>query len=445
MTNSNNDGRFLNDIFRGVPAGYGLSREEQTLRATTQTLALLKDRLPTRSSDPYPQQQPNWAANVPPQVNITMPDYSRTMTPYLDDIAREQQATATGINSLASLGNEANEQRAKLVAQSRVANNQLESIDEKAFEAAYIRKAILSGMHQIRQEIENTGEEMGGELRRQTSLLDDIAKLEGTQTDSLYSINSGVHQMTQHQQGIREDLAGVNRHLDYGNQQRAQYATESNRRLDAGNVLLTRIADNLDHFEGSLDFFVINSMGIRKSLEGILDSLRNPPSNRADEIWAIGERARRSGKIEEAANMFGEGMKNDQTDPRPYYSLAMTALETGATDTARQFFVTGYNYARNYPGLNVDFLLQMARLGMILGHNELSRGLLEQAFAIDRTNIAAWYEIALVETKLKNYPLAVKTLNNLLYVARRQRGSSGYVLKIMHEPFFAPILKFLNQ
>lgn len=101
-SNPENQGRFLKDILRGVPSGYGLTRSEQTVRELSQisqALRTTRDRLPASISISSPKTE---VVTVPsPQTQ----DFSRVEA-ILGDANAAQSRTADNTDRLAEQGAE---------------------------------------------------------------------------------------------------------------------------------------------------------------------------------------------------------------------------------------------------------------------------------------------------------------------------------------------------
>lgn len=496
-------------LYPGYPIHGGLTAQEATLRTVTQGLQLLRERLPTASAPSQPNVQVLPPQRQAPLVEINVPDPSITLAPHLNQLAlgqdamvRAQQDTARGMGVLAEQGREsialegamsqdlsrqtqqgevmvaqgssmiqqgnmALRQRQDLVSQSRLAVHVLESLDESGRQAYIQRLALLGGLYQTREAIDQTrgaiervGAQLGqgidevnsnllglreqgtvqiAELEKHTSLLDDIARLEHAglkeskmQTRSLGSIDSGVHALVdvaQEHTGLLSDVRSELRSI--GGQ------------LDVLAVIAEKSQDHLAHMEGSLDAVVLVNRRISKALESVLEILKGPVRTKALDLWSIGEQCRKTGNMEDAFRKFSESRDENPAEPRNYHSLGMLCLEVAAVQAAEDFFIAGLQYARQKePQLTAVFLLQLGRLAFLKQDYPKAKGLLDEALLLDKTNVDMWYELALVDVKLGNNDEALYYLRNLVHFARQK--APWYIEKIFHEKEFFAFLYSLN-
>lgn len=88
----------MKSLFRGVPNGAGLTRSEQTLKATAEIFDLLKNRLPDSGLHrDVPQ-------IVTPNVVVNMPDIAARLAPELDQINRSHAAIERVMETLTGQG-----------------------------------------------------------------------------------------------------------------------------------------------------------------------------------------------------------------------------------------------------------------------------------------------------------------------------------------------------
>lgn len=495
MPNPENENRFLKDLLRGVPNEWGLTRQEQEVKM----LARISDDLRGMRS-----QLPVAAQRFSPvqHIHVDVPDPSRSLAPHLQDIARNQMDTMRGMHNLAEQGatgirlqrkslvlqdamlgeledqtdqgeiaidqrksllqqgNVAAVQRQTLVDQSRLTIMLLESLDDSG-RAAYVqRMGIISGLYATQSSIERldaalvegkkrlstdlkTLQQQGSQalerMRQQTELLDKIAQLE------MLDLEESLLQ-TSHLAGIQNDTA----HLVIAARESIQLLATQNsvladiaNQITINNELAAKTADHLSHIESSIDMVVLTARDIRQDIGRIVKILQTPVRTRAYDLWDIGEQCRRNGDIESAFQKFKESHKENPAEARNYYSLGMICLEIGTVNAARDFFEQGLAYAKQEGGNIIsEILLALGKIAYITYQYAEAKDLLEKALEADKKNIDIWYQLALVEMKLNNHEKAIYYLNNLLYVAHRKYPA--YVEKVLHDPEFSSILKYLQ-
>lgn len=407
-------GNVLSKRLLGVPTQFGVSDSEQALKIGKKQLDVLEDMKRSQRT----QQSHNSAVSAPqaaPEIHVNVQAIGQDFRPELNELADTQRELADATNHLGYVGEMA-------LRQSTLQSNLLGHLGQQGRMAFDQRNAALDILSEITVEHDRTNQLLhtGNQL---TSRSNGLLYTGNQLTDRS---NSLLHTGNQLAAGIGYEVVAVKNALLQG------FGELGGGIAQISNQLVTSTVAIVDQLRGSEDVFLWAQREQSRQLQEVIHRLENPIGMRSQELWRLGEVARRAGQPGHAANLLRRCLDENPTFERAYYSLAIMAVDEGRIDDARKLMEIAISYSFNQPKLQAALLLIAAKIERMDNRIPRALRLAEQSFSTDHLNLEIWYELACLYAASQNHERTRYFLNNLLFVA--QQKGSRYIAKIYATP-----------
>lgn len=392
---------------RGIPNEIDLSDTQMILKTQAKQLEAMKKLSERRPAERRTQIIEKYVPPAPAEVSLDITAMAEQLEPQFTQFTEAQEHAAQELKHLGYIGEIA-------LRYARLQTGTLDQLNKNALEAISQRNAALSVFRESVANHEATNQllHINGQLIFEGN---QIATAGNAKLDAIgAAIFNGFSELGGEIRSLKSEVKGLNR------------------QLIASTVA---IIDQMRRFE---DVFLWAHRQQNKQLQFIAHALHNPVATRSQELWNLGEKARKFGRPDHARSLYERSVQENPTFARAHYSLGQLDLDEHSAEQAKAHFAEGIRYSADEPKFQAAIYLLCAKVERMSGSLESALAFAEQSLSVDNSSYETWYELSLAHALLGNEDKAIYYLKNLLRAAENR--NTIYVAKVMSTPTLFPYI-----